>query len=89
MIAADAGMQAAADFMPRKLPAVRFGLMHFWIAIFTPVLCGGRRGDDRGIHNGPAMHDQAGISEYGAEFGKNLFTDSMLFQKMAEVKQCC
>ena len=67
------------------------GLVHFRrsddsIALARTVLCGAGRGDDGGINNAAFTQHQAGFLQVLVHLFEQLLAETMLLQKMTELK---
>ena len=64
-----------------------FGRMHFRGALLFLVLGGGRRGDQRGVHQRAFAQRQAARGEVGIDGGKESFAQVVGFEQAAEFQQ--
>lgn len=71
-----------------EIPLVALlGLGHFRVAVLFLVLGGGRRGDQRGVHQGALAQQQAACGEIGVDGGKEAFAQVVGFEQAAEFQE--
>ena len=80
-------VRADVRFHP-EIPLVAFlGLVHFRVALLFLVLGGGRRGDQRGVHQGAFAQQQALRGEVGVDGGEEALAQIVGLQQAAELQE--
>jgi len=72
-----------------EIPWVAFlGLVPLRVALLFLVLGGGRRGDQRGVHQCPFAQPQAARGQVGVDGPEEAFAQIVRFEPVTEVQQC-